>query len=309
MEPAEYRPGYARNVLIAMLLGVVLAVGIVIWQWPTIASLYIQNQLTDVGLVINGAIFLLLAAGLVRLAVILMRLNREEGALARLRDNLFGHVEDPLRGVEPESVAGRRYAMLRSLHERNAAIEQGAIAATLAARENRAVSFPRYVHNVLILTGVFGTIVSLSIALLGASDLLETSVNVGGMGLMIHGMSTALATTVSAILSYLFFSWFFIKTTDAQSRFVTALEQLTTQHLLPRFKVQTETVLYEFSGLIRSLQGLVEQMLSSQKQISQIETRLAATTLDFHARLKGVTADMGRIKQLLRDGFRLPSGE
>ena len=105
-----------------------------------------------------------------------------------------------------------RYKTLLDLYSRRTAINHNALASTLMAQESSYISFPKFVNNILILTGVFGTIVSLSIALLGASDMLGNINDGDGLGVVIHGMSTALSTTMTAILAYLFFGYFYLKT-------------------------------------------------------------------------------------------------
>jgi len=180
----------------------------------------------------------------------------------------------PLFEIPKKSMIARRYLTLEKLNKANTPINQSALATTLIATESTRGSFPKFINNILILSGVFGTIVSLSIALIGASDLLASAVNVDGMGLVIHGMSTALSTTITAIICYVFFGYFHMKSTDVQTNLVSAIEQVTTTHLMPRFQVQTESILFEFSGLIRSLQSLVQQMESSQDSFSHLATEM-----------------------------------
>ena len=176
-------------------------------------------------------------------------------------------------------------------------------------------------YNTLILTGVFGTIISLSIALLGASDLLEDTADISGMGLVIHGMSTALSTTITAILCYLFFGYFYMKLTDVQTNLISGIEQITANRLMPRFQVQTESVLFEFTGMLRSLQSLMGQMETTQKTVHNLAmemrnaqsnmTQLESTISDalnelYEEKIHPVSQELVQIRQLLKQGFRLP---
>ncbi len=87
---------------------------------------------------------------------------------------------------------------------------------------------------------MFGTIVSLSIALLGASDVIRATTEMGGLDMIIHGMSTALSTTMTAIFTYLFFGYFYLRLMDAQTHVVSRIESATSRQLLPRFQIEPE---------------------------------------------------------------------
>ena len=235
-------------------------------------------------------------------------------------DNL-AQVLNPIHEVAEERLISQRYRTMKALHKANTPINHSALAATLVASESTQTSFPKFVNNILILGGVFGTIVSLSIALLGASDLLESAVNVDGMGLVVHGMSTALSTTITAIACYVFFGYFYIKVSDVQTNLLSGVEQITGSAFIPRFQVQTETVLHQFAGLIRSLQGLISQMKKSQdsyaslaqemrgsqQAFEDLESRLISALVEvYRTKFQPITTELDDIKGLLRIGFRLP---
>jgi hypothetical protein len=201
----------------------------------------------------------------------------------------------------------QRYAMIVAMSEKNARINQSALAATLAADESTRTSFAKYVSNILILTGVFGTCVSLSIALAGVTDLLDSAQGSGNMGLVMHGMSTALSTTITAIVSYLFFGYFYLKLNDAQVHVLSSLEEVTTLYLLPTYARDKDSLLHEVAGLVHGLRQAAEAMRATQQDYAAAGNRLheVLTTLDL--RVNSVTDDVGTIKKLLRDGFRLPA--
>ncbi len=310
MDSIYLRKHFSRNTLFRMTLLAALVAGLVAWKLDLINSFYFKNQLTPVGIAINGSIVVLFAVGLGKMIVSFLSYAREEAAVLRFMRNLErGDDGAVMQGIPPRSLMGRRYATVLRLHESHTPINQGALASALVASESTRTSFPKFINNILILSGVFGTIVSLSIALLGATDLLENAVNTGGMGMVVHGMSTALSTTITAIVCYLFFGYFYIKLTDAQTNLVSAIEQVTTNYLLPRFQVQTDTVLYEFTGLIRSLQSLVHQMERAQSRFAGIEQELTGTIGEHGERLREVGREIGSINHLLRLGFRLRDDE
>lgn len=305
MQIISFRRHFSRNTLLLMAV-VASAIGSVIyWKLDLINTVYFRDQLTTLGWVINSAIVTLFAVGLARMIMIYLSYSREENAVARFIRNQEQEAADPLKGVAQNSIIARRYHAMQRLFESSTPINQGALASTLLASESTRTSFPKYITNILILTGVFGTIVSLSLALLGASDLLENAVNVSGMGLVIHGMSTALSTTITAIVCFLFFGYFYLKLTDAQTNLLSAVEQVTTTYLAPLFQVEQETTLYEFTGLVRSLQTLVKQMQNSQRVVMKVESQLLKAVDAYEDGVNRTESDLEIIIDLLRQGFRL----
>ncbi len=309
MQIITFRSHFSRNTLLLMLILTAAAASISIWKFDLIQTVYFKDQLTATGWIINGSIVVLFLAGITRIIAIFLSYSREEAATARFIRNQEEDIENPLHQVPQNSIIARRYLVMERLFNSSSPINQGALAATLLANESTRASLPKYISNILILTGVFGTIVSLSLALLGASDLLENAVDVGGMGLVIHGMSTALSTTITAIVCYLFFGYFYLKLTDAQTNLLSAIEQVTTTYLAPMFVVEQETTLYEFTGLVRSLQSLVKQMQVSQKTVTKAEIRLLATVDEYQKQLAASNKDMATIISLLKRGFRLRDDE
>lgn len=309
MQIITFRSHFSRNTLLLMFLLAAVVTGISFWKFDLIQTVYFKDQLTATGWIINGSIVALFLAGIVRIVTIFLSYRREEAATARFIHNHEDEVENPLHQVPANSIIARRYLVMERLFDSSTPINQGALAATLLANESTRASLPKYISNILILTGVFGTIVSLSLALLGASDLMENAVDVGGMGLVIHGMSTALSTTITAIICYLFFGYFYLKLTDAQTNLLSAVEQVTTTYLAPLFIVEQETTLYEFTGLVRSLQSLIKQIQVSQKVVTKAETRLLSAVDTYQSQMEANNNDMSTMIDLLRRGFRLRDDE
>lgn len=320
MESIQFRNNLSRKILLRMIIIAAVSAAILVWKLDFINSVYFRDQLTATGLIINGSILALFVLGLVKIIWILFTYGKEERAVRRFVENLEDNVS-PLIDISENTIIARRFRTMEHLHQANTPVNHNALASTLVAAESTRNSFPKFITNILILTGVFGTIVSLSIALIGASDLLASAVDVNGMGLVVHGMSTALSTTITAIVCYIYFGYFYLKLTDVQTNLVSGVEQVTNNYLLPRFQVQTESILYEFTGLIRSLQGLVNQMEGSQQSYNQLademkksqeafedlENRIGASLVEIYkTKIQPVADDMNDIKKLLKIGFRLP---
>lgn len=296
----------SRKVLIRLLLVAALAVLVLAAGLGFLAEFYTANQLTPVGLSINGGILLLFFLGLSTIVHNLLRYAREESAIAEFAERLRLDTYRPLEGIDDDSLVATRYQEVSSLGRRHAPINHSALAATLQARESTRLSFPRFVHNILILTGVFGTIVSLSIALVGASNLLDTIGEVGNMGLVIHGMSTALSTTITAIVCYLFYGYFFLKLTDVQTHVLSGVEQLTTLYLVPKYAHTTEGLVQELAGLVQTIEGASRTLRETQANYDEAGRRLVEVVSRLGPSLGDMGDDIVRIKELLREGFRLP---
>lgn len=285
---AQSAPRYTRHVPLQMAAVFVLLAGVVVWQWDVVRQIYLLNQINAIGWAINGSIAALFLCGLGALVWRFWEYRAQEAGMARLLRNLQSGIE-PLQGVDRRGMLAERYLTLQELSRRRADINHNALASTLLAAESSRNSFLKFVHNILILTGVFGTIVSLSLSLLGASDMIhgnaQASGQASGLGAMIFGMSTALSTTMTAILAYLIFGYFYIKLTDTQTYLISTVEEVTATALLPHLQPSEQAVEREYSDSMRSAAELIKRMEESQHQYEDSIRALVDATQALSAQL------------------------
>jgi len=289
--------------------GVVIAGGIALlaFNFDLIYPFYFENQLTNTGVVINGAILGLLIIGLGNIFYHLLRYHREEAAIAGFVNNVESIKTDLMEGLPADSMVVKRQLTLQSIQRSNGEINHGALAAMLNADEATHFGLIRFINNILILTGVFGTIVSLSIALLGASDLIDSaSASLGGMGLVIHGMSTALSTTITAIVAYIVFGYFYTRLNDVQTHCLSGIEQLTTVYLLPRYVKSNDDIAHKMSDLIKSVIHAASGLKQTQDVYHEAALTLHHTINSYQQQIDQLVDEIHGIKRILRDGFRLP---
>lgn len=295
---------YTRNILIQIGVVSLVVLGLIVWQRDILAQIYLNNQVSNLGIVINGAIISLFLAGLCRLVMLFFFYNSQEKMLNRFILNIHQNIE-PSQGVDAQALVTQRYKTLLDLHSRRTEINHSALAATLMAGESSRVGFPKFVYHVLILTGVFGTIVSLSVALLGASNMITDITEISGLGVVIHGMSTALSTTMTAIVAYLFFGYFYLRLNDTQTYLISRIEDITATVLLPRFQVRQETVVQDFSDVIRAAAQLVMKLDASQEKYEQTADKLSEVLEQYQIEMQHNRQALEEVVQLLKVGFRL----
>ncbi len=297
---------YSRDILIRMVIVFILVLGLIFWQLDFLTSIYLKHQLTHAGLLINGAIVLVFLAGIARLVMAFYFYAGEEESLRLFVDHMGQDFSDPTEGVRPDSMIIRRYTMMSHLHRHATPINHNAMAAFLLAAESTRVTMPKFVNNILILTGVFGTIISLSIALVGASDMLQSAISVGGMGMVIYGMSTALSTTITAISCYLVFSYFFGALGDVQTHLLGHVEDITATRLMPLFQVNAKDIDYRVADLLSTISNLVRRMDEGQSGVLAITQRLEALLGQGSTAQQNIISELVAIRGMLREGFRLP---
>jgi hypothetical protein len=302
----HFRQNYSRNVLIQLLVLSALLGLIIVINLDFVNDTYFKNQATNTGYIINSSILLLFLLGLTRVITLLLRYNREESALSHFIRNVENNAVRPIDGINKNSLIYRRYSSVVEISKQNVAVNHSALASTLIATESTRLGLPRFISNILILCGVFGTIVSLSIALMGASNIIDSASGLGSMGLVIHGMSTALSTTTTAIVCYLFFGYFYLKVTDVQTQLFSGIEQATTIYIMPRFTYQTDSMLHEVGNLVKALRAAAETMTHVQVNFADAGSNINLLTTTYAERLNKLGTNIAEIKELLRQGFRLP---
>ncbi len=301
----QYKTNYSRSVLFQFLMLSVLLAFLLLINHEFLINLYLKNQETNTGFIVNGSSLGLFIIGLLRLIMLLLRYSREEYALARFIQNMQDDVTLPTERISKKSLIYNRYVSVLEISKHNVAVNHSALASVLVATESTRLSLPRFISNILILTGVFGTIISLSIALMGASDIIDSADGISGMSIVIHGMSTALSTTATAIVCYLFFGYFYMKLTDVQTELLSGIEQATTLYIMPRFTYQTDSMLHEVGNLVKALHEAASVMADTQVDFAEAGRNLSELSGTYASRLATLSTDIDEIKSLLRHGFRL----
>lgn len=302
----QFRSTYSRSILTQLVLLSLLLSFVILINLEFITDIYFRNQATRTGYIVNGSILLLFTVGLFRIISLLMRYSLEESALATFLDNVNNQDVHPINQISKNSLIARRYRSVVEISKHNVAVNHSALASTLIASESTRLSLPKFISNILILTGVFGTIVSLSIALLGASNIVDSGDGLGNMGMVIHGMSTALSTTTTAIVCYLFFGYFYLKVTDVQTQLLSGIEQATTLYIMPRFTFQTDSMLQEVGTLVQALREAAQNMSAVEADFAEAGKNMNNLIGNYVNSVDNLDGSVNEIKHLLRSGFRLP---
>jgi len=293
-----------------------LALGL--WKLSVVKDIFLGDPKP---IILNGVILLLFLLGLGQLYRGLTHYAHEERAIARFTrlrsegrqsDEIFAEARD-------SSIIADRYYTIRNLFQRGVPIDHSAISAIMVAQESMYQSFPRFVNNVLILTGVFGTVSSLIFALIGASNVLQTALPDEGMGLMLLGMNTALTTTATAIVCYFFFTYFYQKLTDVQTYLFSQVEQAVLLYVIPDFAFDSESINHETKALIQEVHNMVRVMQGgigtmertlvhlndhNDTQIQKWDSILSRQE-DQSRQLESLVSRMEDLRAVLMEGFRL----
>ena len=163
----------------------------------------------------------------------------------------------------------------------------------------------RFVHNTLILAGVFGTIVSLSVALVGAAGLLDSPDSLEKMGAIIGGMSMALSTTITAIICYVFYTYFHLRLQDTRTQLLANIEDITARYILPQFRTVEGNLMHDVSMLTGELRMAAESVTRIQQRFLQAGDRLQQAVDELQASIGSGGQDIRVIRDSLREGFRL----
>jgi uncharacterized membrane protein len=302
-----FRPNLSKIFLYQLAaLAIVIAILLTVFS-EVVEQMYFSNQQTSAGLVLNGFILALFLAGMGRIVALFLRYRNEEKSLSAFRLNLDEKRHDALEGVPYASIISSRYETLERMRSMQAEIDHNALAATLMASESTRTGSIRFIYNILILCGVLGTIVSLSMALFGASSLLEDTVSSNGMGMVIHGMSTALSTTMTAILCYLVFGYFYGAVHDVQTNILSAIEHLTTTRLLPDFHVTADAINQKTVDLLKAVSDLVKSINQDARQqdfprlIEAVHSAVQESQYQHHITIRKID----ELQTTLQQGFRL----
>jgi len=311
-----------QQILIQM--SVVLAIAAVtaglvaVWKLDVISSLLLGDPKPAI---LNGIILLLFALGIGQLYRVLLRCTWQE---QQINEYVYRREDGETNAVIFEelprsALIAERYLTIRSLFERGVPIDHGAISAIMVAEESQHQTFPRFVNNVLILTGVFGTVTSLIFALIGASEVLQATVPGEGMGTVLLGMNTALTTTATAIVCYFFFTFFYQRLTDVQTHLFSRIEQAVLIHIVPDFAFESDTVDHQTKLLIEDVRVLVDGLragvggiervvatLGEQRDTELAQWRaLASGHEQQQEAIRAVMERLDRLHETLNEGFRL----
>ena len=315
-------PFHSRKALaqmgVVLLVLVAAACTISVLRWSTVQAIYFPDLKT---ILLNGAIVLLFLLGLLQLWRGLSHYAQEEQHIADYLDGRAAGLDSEvlLTGSKASSLVAQRYATIKDLFNRGVPINHGAIAAVMVAEESLFQSFPRFVNNVLILTGVFGTVTSLIFALVGASNVLQTALPGEGMGVMLLGMNTALTTTATAIVCYFFFTYFYQKLSDVQTHVLGRVEQAVLMHVIPEFAFDSESINHQTQALIHEVRGLVggvetslgkiegalDSLVEQQRRQSDALTELGTSRQDQSRFADQIAGTLAELRELLIEGFRL----
>jgi len=297
----------ARNTLFQIVFLLIAIAALLFVFKSQFVALYTSGEVSFTGFILNGVVLVLFLLGMLRMVIVLLRYVNEHQTLRRLIGYLQEDAADPIARLSPDALSVKRYQYIHWISQQGSTVNQAALAATLNANESSRLTLIRFIHSILILAGVFGTVVSLSLALVGASSLLGSPESTKEMGMVIGGMSSALSTTMTAIVCFIIYAYFYLRLNDSRVQLLSGIEDATTLYMLPKISHSEESLIRHVANLTISLNKTAERIAEVEGKFIVAADQLQMATTELH---KGVDkAGMSEMLSVLREGFRLPDAD
>lgn len=298
---------YMPLLQIVVLLSVIAAV-LLFYRQP-LSQFFNSTQAGKMGLILNGLIVVIFLIGLARMMVMFQLYNNEQSALERFVKKAQENAPNPTYGVNTASLIAERYHAIQVIHQQKAPINQAALAATLVANQHADFTLVKYVNSILILAGVLGTVISLAVALMGAAGLMNSTENMKNMWDIIGGMSNSLSTTVTSIILYVFFAYFYLRLQDARTQMLANVEDVTSMYIMPRFKMIESSLSENVAKLASDLKLAAELINQVQSRYLQAGEQLQLAASDLQRAVANSGDNIRIIRDSIREGFRLEARE
>lgn len=295
----------ARNALFQIVIFLLLIMSVVVFFKDELLYFYTASEVSTTGLILNGLILCLFMMGILQIVALLLRYSKEHQTLYRLVRLLKKEANEAIERLPSDALSVQRYRYVQWINQQGAPIDQAALASTLNANESSRLTLVRFVHSILILAGVFGTVVSLSLALVGASALLNSPEGAKEMGVIIGGMSSALSTTMTAIVCFIVYVYFYMRLNDVRIQLLSGIENATTLYMLPKINHSEAALIQQITTLSIALNQSAERMAQVEGDFISAGQQLQRSVNQLHQGLS--QSGLDEISRLLREGFRLPA--
>lgn len=297
----------AKSTILQIAVALLVIATFLAFNIGALESLYNSGEISKTGFIIDGIIFALFFVGMLRMVMVLFRYISEHRTLLQLISYLKENAKNPIARLPQNSIAVERYKAVKWVAQQGSPVNQQALAASTNAYENSRLTLVRFVHSTLILAGVFGTVVSLSMALIGAAGLLNSPEGVKEMGSIISGMSSALSSTIVAIVCFFIFAYFYLRLNDSRIQLLTHVEDMTSLYLIPKVSHSEEGMIQQIAELTASLNHAAGKLLTVEDKFIVAGDRLQHAVNDLHRQVNNTSID--EIKDLIRKGFHLSEPE
>ncbi len=301
------RKNSAKSTLIQIVIFLIAIAVLILINKNAIANLYTSGEISKTGMIINAIIIGLFLLGMLRIVTVLFRYISEHQILLKLVELLKENAANPSARIGENSLAAQRYKAVSWVSKQGAPINQAAMAASTNATENSRLTVIRFVHSTLILAGVFGTVVSLSMALIGAAGLLNSPEGVKEMGTIISSMSSALSSTVTAIVCFFIFAYFYLRLNDSRIQLLSSLEDVTSLYLLPKITHTEDAMVGQVTELTKALNSAADKLLVVEQTFIAAGEKLQQAVNDLQGQVSN--SSLEEIKDLIRKGFHLSEPE
>jgi hypothetical protein len=291
--------------LMQMLVLLFLLGTVVLFNKDQVVAFFYSTQAGQLGLILNGLILLIFLLGLVRMIFMFLSYSQEQETLNQFVRRTEENAANPAYNLSESALVVSRYYAVQTIARQRAPVNQAALAATLLASQTAQFTLVRFVNSILILAGVLGTVISLAVALMGAAGLMNSPDNMKSMWDIIGGMSNSLSTTVTAIVCYVFFAYFYLRLQDARTQLLANIEDVTTLYILPRFKHAENDILHDVAVLAADLRKAADNITHVQDRFLQAGERLQLAVDDLQAVVAQSGENIRVIRDSVREGFRL----